>query len=78
MKKAAICFLLLHTSFLLVAQNRDIYFENILDGLSNLRVHCMIQDSKGLVWIGNAKGLQRYDGYTFITYKNNPKDTNSL
>jgi signal transduction histidine kinase/ligand-binding sensor domain-containing protein len=78
MKKAAICLLLMHIVFLLVAQHRDIYFENILDGLSNLRVHCMIQDSKGFVWIGNAKGLQRYDGYTFVTYKNNPKDTNSL
>jgi signal transduction histidine kinase/ligand-binding sensor domain-containing protein len=78
MKKAAIYLLLFHISFLLVAQHRDIYFENILEGLSNLRVHCMIQDSKGFVWIGNAKGLQRYDGYTFVTYKNNPKDTNSL
>jgi len=78
MKKVAIYLLLFHISFLLVAQHRDIYFENILDGLSNLRVHCMIQDSKGFVWIGNAKGLQRYDGYTFVTYKNNPKDTNSL
>ena len=48
------------------------------NGLSQSSVFCMIQDSKGFMWIGTRDGLNRYDGYSFLTYKHNPSDTNSL
>lgn len=37
-----------------------------------------MQDSRGFLWIGTYNGLNRYDGYKFITYKNSPDDTLSL
>jgi streptogramin lyase len=30
------------------------------------------------MWFASKKGLYRYDGYTFITYKNDPLKLNSL
>lgn len=41
------------------------------DGLAHNRISAIIQDSKGLIWIGSRGGLNRFDGYTFKTYRNN-------
>lgn len=40
------------------------------DGLAHNSVTSIIQDKKGLIWIGTRGGLNRFDGYTFKTYKN--------
>ena len=40
------------------------------DGLAHNSVNTIIQDKKGLIWIGTRGGLNRFDGYTFKTYKN--------
>lgn len=48
------------------------------DGLSQSSVFCLAQDKKGFIWIGTKDGLNRYDGYNFITYKYNPQDNSSL
>ncbi|MGQ1890740.1 hybrid sensor histidine kinase/response regulator transcription factor [Thermophagus sp. OGC60D27] len=48
------------------------------EGLSQASVYCMLQDHLGFVWIGTKDGLNRFDGYEFITYKYNQNDTNSL
>lgn len=40
------------------------------DGLALNSVTAILQDSKGLMWIGTKGGLNRFDGYTFKTYKN--------
>ncbi len=37
-----------------------------------------MQDKKGFIWLGTANGLNRYDGYSFITYTNNPTDSTSI
>ena len=47
-------------------------------GLSQASVYCMLQDHKGFIWIGTKDGLNRYDGYEFITYKYDQNDPNSL
>lgn len=36
------------------------------------------QDSKGFVWIGTEYGLNRYDGYSFVTFLNNSNDSSSV
>jgi signal transduction histidine kinase/ligand-binding sensor domain-containing protein/DNA-binding response OmpR family regulator len=36
---------------------------NTKDGLSSNYILCVIQDSRGFVWIGTDLGLNRYDGY---------------
>jgi len=50
----------------------------INEGLSSTSVTCIIQDKKGFMWFGTQDGLNRYDGYNFKVFKNNPTDTTSL
>lgn len=38
------------------------------DGLSYNAVKCMMQDSRGYIWIGTYKGLNRYDGTRIKNY----------
>jgi ligand-binding sensor domain-containing protein len=41
------------------------------DGLCFRIVNHVTQDKKGFIWISTEKGLQRYDGYEFVTFYNN-------
>lgn len=50
----------------------------IENGLSQTSVNCLIQDSRGFLWIGTQDGLNKFDGYTFKVIKNEPSDTNTL
>ncbi len=47
-------------------------------GLSQSNVRCILQDKTGFLWIGTQDGLNRYDGYNFRVFKNNPNDANSI
>lgn len=38
----------------------------------------IIQDSKGMIWLGTLGGLVKYDGYTFTAYSHNTDDPNSI
>jgi two-component sensor histidine kinase/ligand-binding sensor domain-containing protein len=60
----------------LIAQGNDIIFSHLTsaDGLSMNTVNCMIQDSRGFIWIGTPNGLNRYDGYTFKIFTPDPED----
>jgi ligand-binding sensor domain-containing protein len=56
--------------------NHDIKFDRITSenfkvekGLSQNSANCILQDYKGYMWIGTWDGLNRFDGYNFITYK---------
>lgn len=51
---------------------------SIEDGLSEGTVRTIIQDSRGFMWFGTEDGLNKYDGYTFTAYKNNPHDQYSI
>ena len=64
----------------LFAQNDNIVFErlNTSHGLSNNEVRKVFQDSKGYLWVGTADGLNKYDGYNFTVYRNDPQDINSI
>ena len=48
------------------------------EGLSQSSVLSIAQDAQGLVWMGTKDGLNRFDGYRFIAYKNVPNDNNSI
>ncbi len=50
----------------------------IEDGLSQSAVHVIFQDSAGFLWFGTEDGLNRYDGYTFKTFKPEPDVRDSL
>ena len=47
-------------------------------GLSQGNVKCVLRDSRGFMWFGTREGLNKYDGYGFVVYKNAIEDTLSL
>ena len=72
--------LLIFLPTLLYPQRNNIKFEHLTtqDGISDNRISCIIQDRKGFMWFGTMDGLNKYDGYKFTIYKNDPNDTLSL
>lgn len=64
----------------LFAQDNHFKFQRIdtNNGLSDGIIHCTLKDSKGYVWFGTDNGLNRYDGYDFKIYQNDPKDSTSI
>jgi signal transduction histidine kinase/CheY-like chemotaxis protein/ligand-binding sensor domain-containing protein len=62
------------------AQNGTVKFDHIgtKEGLSQNNVICIFQGSRGFMWFGTRDGLNKYDGYKFTVYKNNPEDKNTL
>ena len=48
------------------------------DGLSQSSVQCVLQDSTGFLWLGTQEGLNRFDGYDFLHFRNRPDDPSSL
>jgi len=56
------------------------YFRHyqVENGLSNNAVICSLQDRKGFLWFGTKDGLNRFDGYSFKTFRNDPDDSTSL
>jgi two-component system sensor histidine kinase ChiS len=51
---------------------------SIEQGLSQSVVICILQDSQGFLWFGTQDGLNRYDGYDFKIYKNDPENVQTL
>lgn len=47
-------------------------------GLSNSAVICSLQDQQGFLWFGTKDGLNRFDGYTFKTFRNDADDPESI
>ena len=56
------------------------YFSNLSlkDGLSQLSVLKIYQDSKGYMWFGTRNGLNKYDGSHMVVYKHLDSDSLSL
>lgn len=50
----------------------------INDGLSHSNVRGILQDGQGFMWFSTDDGLDKYDGYKFTVYKNDPNDPASL
>ena len=51
---------------------------SIEQGLSQSSVRVIFQDNIGFLWFGTEDGLNRYDGYTFKTFKPDPDNPNSM
>src|ERR1700754_61743 len=52
------------------SDNPPVKYLGIEQGLSNNAVTSVYQDAKGFMWFGTYDGLNRYDGYGFIVYRN--------
>lgn len=48
------------------------------DGLVQSPVTAFLQDDQGFIWFGNFKGITRYDGYEFKTFRHRMSDSTSL
>ncbi len=47
-------------------------------GLSNNTVYDLIQDRFGFLWFATDDGLNRFDGYEFNIFRNDPADENTI
>lgn len=76
--RSAISLLVLFSCFVLAGQPHDFRHYQVEQGLSNNAVICCVQDYRGFLWFGTKDGLDRFDGYTFKVFRNNPEDSNSI
>jgi signal transduction histidine kinase/DNA-binding response OmpR family regulator/ligand-binding sensor domain-containing protein len=70
--------LLLFGAVNLQAQTPAVEEISIEQGLSQGFISDICQDSEGFMWFGTNSGLNRYDGYEFLVFKNDPYDPFSL
>jgi signal transduction histidine kinase/ligand-binding sensor domain-containing protein len=70
-------FLLLSAKMLLA---QPYYFKHyqVENGLSNNSVFSNVQDQNGFMWFGTKDGLNRFDGYSFKTFRHDPAVSGSL
>ncbi|WP_010522879.1 two-component regulator propeller domain-containing protein [Aquimarina agarivorans] len=78
--KSKVCtFGLLFFASIIWAQ-QNITFEHITSqqGLSQNDVNSICQDHNGFIWLATHDGLNKYDGYSFTTYRASAENKNSL
>lgn len=56
----------------------NIGYIGIKNGLANNAVTSVYKDKRGLMWFGTYDGVSRYDGYNFLSFRNEPDDVKSL
>ena len=63
-----------------VIEGDDVRFLRLsgIEGLSQNRVTQIVQDDQGFMWLATQHGVDRYDGYQFRMFKNDPHQPNSL
>src|SRR5215471_9188547 len=55
--------------FSLSARRLPVRTYTTADGLARDRVECVVQDSRGFLWVCTTEGLSRFDGYQFTNYR---------
>lgn len=53
-------------------------WRQVTSSISNQHINAFVQDNRGYVWIGTAKGLCRYNGYNYFHYFHSSDSSNSL
>ena len=61
-------------------QINETRFEHISleQGLSQTTVFSVFQDSKGFLWFGTLDGLNKYDGYSIIVFRSDPRNPKTI
>lgn len=62
----------------LYAQEINFRHLSVGEGLSQSAVFSITQDELGYLWVGTADGLNRYNGYEFIHFRNRPNEPKSI
>lgn len=80
-KQIFIYIILLIHCFSGYAENENPFFFSHLgveDGLSQVSILSIFQDSEGYIWFGTRNGANRYDGYEFKVYQNEVNNPASI
>lgn len=80
-KQILIYIILLIHCFSGYAENENPFFFSHLgveDGLSQVSILSIFQDSEGYIWFGTRNGANRYDGYEFKVYQNEVNNPASI
>src|SRR5690606_30182062 len=59
-------------------QNFKVRYIGIEMGLSNNAVASIYQDKRGFMWVGTYDGLNRFDGYDVLVFRNQLNDSSTL
>jgi len=70
--------LIIALTYVTLAQEYIFQQLTVDDGLSQSTVYAALQDSRGYMWLGTVDGLNKYDGYDFIIYSNDPNDSTTI
>jgi len=54
------------------------YSQKLNEGISQLSVMTICQDSRGYLWLGTRNGLNRYNGNAYTVFRHHPGDSLSL
>ena len=66
-------------AFATAAQNPPGYESmSTAQGLSQGMIFDLLQDTEGFIWVATKNGLNRYDGYNFKIFSNDPYNAHSL
>jgi len=78
-KKVALLFFMWGL-FPLKSTAQEIRFKHLTnnDGLSQNLVLSIAQDKDGFMWFGTTDGLNKYDGYRFTVFQNQPNNPSSI
>ena len=74
------CITLLLLTFYSFGQVSDLHVKRYTkkEGLSSNNITSFAQTPDGKLWIGTTDGLNRFDGYEFKVFRNNPGDSTSI
>ncbi|MCJ8268013.1 MAG: ATP-binding protein [Psychrosphaera sp.] len=80
MRYRLFAFLMILFSFSSMASSSALRFSeiNLKDGLSQATVLDILQDNQGYMWFATQDGLNRYDGYDFVVYRQEEGNSNSI
>lgn len=78
LKEPGLLVFLLISVFSLSAEPYYFRQYDVQDGLSNNIINCITQDHQGFIWIATRDGLNRFDGYSFRVFRNDPDDPQSI
>lgn len=60
------------------AQNNRFDHISVEQGLSQASGYATVRDKESFIWFGTQDGLNRYDGYNFQIFQNNPADSTTI
>ncbi len=79
--KVFFCFLVFNFIQLTIfSQKNSVKFQVIPleQGLSNKAISAIVEDPEGFLWFATQDGLNKYNGYEFKVFQNDPSDVNTI